>query len=427
MRNPSLPDWARRGLVPALFLVALYGALHQRTWSVDGCLHTIDSDHFIDDRTYPHFLFRPVTYLWVSACKQAGLVTRAQWYDALRLLFVGFGVIALTVLFGVARRRGGEAAAWVCLVTVAFARNAMRHLTVLDEKPLGMILFALAVLSTDRLFRRVESGPHHTPAFATVLPAATAWTIALFGHLQNAPFAAAFLAALALFLPPRGTPVSRRAGLAGLAGLHMALVASVLFVALHWQMGRLAALPAFLHTLFLQRPAPPPAPNLVSLWLGALEGWTKAFFIVDRSSPGILVGLSVVGFVILAVAAALGVARRGDALARMLLSGGLFQMVLMPLANSFPGFGDSYTVLILAAFVLLATAPWRLLLAGAALVLVVNLPAVLPLAHPRLTMQRHLAAMIEIQRARNAPWIILDELAGLSGEGADPGLLLDGG
>jgi len=414
VRPPS--DWLRRWLLPALFLVVLYGVFRQPTWSADGCAHTLESVHFMDDHSYSHFLLRPVVYLWVALCKQAGLATHAQWYAALNLLFAGMGVAALTMLFGVARRRVGEGPAWACLVAIAFARDAMRQLTVMDEKGLGMFLFALAVVTTERLFRQMDSPSPGPLRFRAVLPTATAWVIAVFGHLQNAPFAAAFLVALVVFLPRAKTPVSRRAGLAALAGLYMTLIASVLFVALHWRLGRLATLPMFLHDLFNGRPAPPPAADLVGLWLNALQGWTKAFFIVDRLSPKILVGLAVVGIVLLAVAAAWGVARRRDGLAGMLLVGSLSLLLLMPLANSFPGYGDSYTVLILGAMVLLVTAPRRLLLAGTALVVLVNLPAAISFAHPSLTIQRHLAAMVEIQNARDARWIILDELAGFPGE-----------
>ena len=135
----------RRWPLAAAFLVAHYGVFRQRTWSVDGCLHAMNADHFMDRETYPHLLLRPVTFLWVSLWRKAGFDSYGDWYGALHVLFGLFGVAALTILFVIARRRGGEAAAWIALVTIAFSRDALRHITVFDEKPLGMLTFALAV------------------------------------------------------------------------------------------------------------------------------------------------------------------------------------------------------------------------------------------------------------------------------------------
>jgi len=409
-------DWLRRWPLGAVFLITLYGVLRQRTWSVDGCLHTLNSDHFMDHHTFSHLLLRPVCFLWISIWKHAGVTTHAQAYDALQVLFAGLGVAALTMLFAIARRRGGEAAAWIGLVCVAFARDAIRQITVFDEKPLGMVTFALAVLATARLFRSGDARAADPPGLRAVLPAAGAWLLAMFGHLQNVPFALAFLVTLALWRPGAGTPRGRSVGLAVRAGLVMALVGLVLFTALHWQIGGLTAGAQFVRSLLVDRQAPAPSASLVHLWLDALQGWVKAFFIVDRTSPTAFLWNAAVGFAVLALATARGFARRRDALGAMLLAGGLILMVLMPVANAYPGYGDSYTMIILVAFVLLATAPRRLLLAGAALVVIVNLPPVISYAYPSLTMQRNLAAMIEIQRARNAPWLVLEELAGFPGE-----------
>ena len=409
-------EWLRRWPLAALFLVALYSVFRQRTWSVDGCLHTLNSDHFMDHHTFSHLLLRPICFLWISIWKHAGVTTHARSYDALQLLFAGLGVAALTMSFAIARRRGGEAAAWIGLVCVAFARDAVRQITVFDEKPLGMVTFALAVLATARLFRGADTRPTEPLGLRHVLPAAGAWVLAMFGHLQNVPFAFAFLVTLALWRPDAGAPRGRSVGLAVRTGLVMANAGLALFVALHWPIGGFGAGAQFVRSLLFERQTPAPPASIAHLWLDALQGWTKAFFIVDRTSPAALLWIAAAGFGLLALAAVLGFARRRDALGAMLLGGGLFLMVLMPVANAYPGYGDSYTMILLVAFVLLATAPRRLLLAGAALVVIVNLPPVISYAHPSLTMQRNLAAMIEIQRARNAPWLVLDELAGFPGE-----------
>src|SRR5258706_6977436 len=154
MNGRSWFDRLRRGGLPVIFLVVVYGLLYQRSWSIDGCLHTVGSDHFIDPSDAGHFLLSPVVHLWVLLGRQVGLVTRAQQYDSLHFLFAGLGIAALAMLFGTARRRGGDRAAWASLATIALASNSVVHIVTLDEKPLGMVLFAVAVLATERLFQR---------------------------------------------------------------------------------------------------------------------------------------------------------------------------------------------------------------------------------------------------------------------------------
>lgn len=417
MSSPKLRACLLNGLLPVAFLVTLYGIFSMRTWSVDGCILTGASDRFMDLRSYGHFLLRPTAYLWAALGRAFGLTEPDQIYHWLRLLFTGFGVAALASLFPLAVRRSGSGlAAWLVLVAIAFSRNALRHLATLDEKGLGLCLLALALVATAALFGRVERGAIDRPMGGLFTLTCTLWVLAAFGHLQSIPYAIAFFAALLFYLPlPMSFP--RRFGLASLALLYMAALSVVVFSAIHFQLGGLRAFGDFLGKLFVNNPTPDPE-SLRSLLTGTAEGYIKAFFAVDRFSPKPFLLLAVAGFGLLGLSVLAGFMRRRDSLAKMLLSGALLHMALMPLANAFPNYGDSYTTLILAAFVLLATAPRSLLAIVALMSVVVNLPSQARLSWTDLTMRQHLETMEHVQvQDGSAPWVVVEELTLMAAPG----------
>ena len=417
MSASKLRAWLLDGLLPVVFLVTLYGVFTMRTWSVDGCIMTGATDHFMDLRSYGHFLLRPTAYLWAALGRALGLTEPGQTYQWLRLLFSAFGVVALAVMFPLAvRRSGSRLSAWLVLVAIAVSRNALRHFATLDEKGLGLCLMALALAATAALFARLDRGLDGRPVGGLFWLTCTLWVLAAFGHLQTLPYAMAFFAGLLFYLP---LPMSRaqRCGLAALALLYMALLSVVIFSAVHFQLGGLRAFGDFLGRLFSGSPTPEPG-SLRALLSGTMEGYIKAFFGVDRFTPRPFLGLAVAGFGLLAAAVLWGFFRLRDSLAVMLLGGGVLHMALMPLANAFPNYGDSYTTLILAAFVLMATAPRGLLAAVAVLSVTVNLPIQARLSWTSLTMRQHLETMGRVQAEDGGePWVVVDELARMTEPG----------
>jgi hypothetical protein len=392
----------------ALLLTVAYSAMREQSWSLDGCLHTLASVHSMDYSATGHMLLRMIAWAWISLLGAAGPLTFAQRYDQLHLLFGVLGVAALTLLFTVTYRRVGGVAAWTALVAVAITRDAERQIASLDEKPLGMLLFALAVVVTDRLFRRLRSRPGD-PTLRDVLPTGLAWLLAVFGHLQNAPFAAAALGVLLVFHPgPRR--LARWTGLMlrlvpGLVGAGLGLLAL-----LNAEAGGLAALPRLAEHLMVNRSTPGPALGFLTLAKSSLLGYLKAFFLVDRLSPQWALFASILGFGVVLVALVLGANRLRDPLTGVLAGGSLGLMLLIPVTNAFPEFGDSYTMMVMAAFMLLAAAPRAWLAAATALLLLVNLPTAVHYSYPDVTMQLHLARMIEVQSRVAAPWVLVHEL-----------------
>jgi hypothetical protein len=411
MIAPKLRAWLLEGLLPVAFLVTLYTMFSMRTWSVDGCILTGATDHFMDLRSYGHFLLRPVAFLWATLGRAFGLDRPDQTYQWLRLLFTGFGVVALAAMFLLAlRRSGSHLAAWLVLVAIALSRNALRHFATLDEKGLGLCLLALALVATAALFGRIDRGEAMRPMGGLFWLSCTLWVMAAFGHLQSLPYAIAFFAGL-IFYVPLPMNFAKRWVLAALALFYMAFISVVIFSVLHFQLGGLGAFVDFFGKLFANNPTPEPE-SVRSLLSGALEGYIKAFFGVDRFSAKPYLGLAVAGFGLLVVAVFWGFTRQRDSLAKMLLGGGLLHMALMPLANAFPNYGDSYTALILAAMVLMTTAPRGLLAAVALLSVAVNLPAQARLSWTGLTMKQHLETMERVQLQNGkAPWVVVDELA----------------
>lgn len=391
-------------------LVALYGALRQRTWSLDGALHTLASVHPTDGDASGHVLLRPVSFLWTRLLSLSVPLDFAQRYDALEVLFGLFGIAALVILFSVVRRRVAALPAWLALIAVAMMRCTERQITTLDEKPLGLLLLAIAILMTDRALQPARApGEEREPVLAEVLPVGLAWVFAVAGHLQNVPFAAAGL--LALGTRFRGPGRVRRAAALALRLLPLlALSGLALLVLIHVGTGGWSALPKLAEHLFLNRPAPPAPPTLVALAKSTLMGWVKAFFLVDRLSPTEAVFAAPVGFLAIAAAVLLGLRRRADVLARALVAGSLGLMLLIPAANFFPDYGDSYTMVVLALFVPLAAAPTALLAGVTALVLAINSPAATGYSWPETTMQQQLARMTREQERRGVPWVVLDEL-----------------
>jgi hypothetical protein len=191
------------------------------------------------------------------------------------------------------RRRSGTAAAWAVLAVAALARNALRHFATLDEKGIGLLMLGVALFFTARLFAWEESraGNFDWPGWLNV---AGLWVLAVFSHLQNIPYALGFVIAPVIFLG-RGMAPARNLRRSGVLALAMGAASLVLFIALHWGVGRFGSIPLFIHNLFTKNPAPPPG-SAVQLWKGAVEGYIKAFFIVDRLSPRWCLGAAVAGY-----------------------------------------------------------------------------------------------------------------------------------
>ena len=405
---PAPRPSAREPALAALFLVALYTALRQRTWSLDGAIHTMASVRPMDAADPGHLLLRPLAWGWTSLFAAGGSLSFAQRYALLHVLFAALGVASLVILFTLVRSRVGAVGAWTSLAAVALMRCTERQIVNLDEKPLGMFLFAVAVLVTDRTFER-SRGRAHEPSARELLPMGLAWVLAVAGHLQNAPFAVASVAAsLATF---HGAGRVRRWGvmLSRLIPL-LALGGAVLVMLLHAGAGGWAALPRLADQLFVHRPAPPAAGSLVALAKITILGWVKAFFIVDRLSPHWASPVAAAGWLALLGAMGLGVRRQRGPLVVALVAGSIGLLLLAPAANYFPDYGDSYTMVVLAAFVLLAAAPRAALAIATALVLVVNLPAAIGYSFPETTIQQQLTRMVRVQNERGAPWLLLDEL-----------------
>lgn len=409
-RAPLERAVARESALAALLLTALYLLFRQRTWSLDGALHTLASVRATDDFASGHVLLRPVAFLWTKLAGMGGPLTFAQRYDALELLFGVLGIAAIVLMFAVVRRRVSALPAWIALAGVAMMRCTERQITDLDEKPLGLFLFALAVTVTDRTLTRLTAGPRERdPALADVLPMGLAWVLAVAGHLQNAPFAVAGTLALVAAFQGPGRFVRAAALLARLVPV-LLLAGIALLALIHVGAGGWAALPRLAEHLLVHRPAPPEAPTLLALGKSALMGWVKAFFLVDRFSGPIAVAAAPMGFVALAAAVALGVRRRAEPLVVALVAGSLGLMLLIPAANFFPDYGDSYTMIVLALFLPLAAAPVALVATVTAAVLAINTPAAMEYSWPQTTVQSQLERMIVEQDQRHAPWVLLDEL-----------------
>ncbi len=398
----------RECALAAAGLTALYLTFRQRTWSLDGALHTLASVRPTDDNASGHVLLRPVAFLWTRLLGITGPLSFPQRYDALELLFGALGVAALVLLFAVVRRRVGPWPAWIALAGVAMMRCTERQITNLDEKPLGMFLFALAVFMTDRALRRLTVADRE-PVMGDVLPIGLLWVLAVAGHLQNAPFAVACTLALVTRTRGEGAPGRAVALTARLLPL-LAIAGVALVVVIHLGTGGWAALPRLAEHLFMHRPAPPAPPTLLALGKSTLMGWVKAFFLIDRLSPGAAIVAAPIGFLTIALAVALGLRRRADALATAMVAGSLGLMVLIPAANFFPDYGDSYTMIVLAMFVPLAAAPRALLMIVTAMVLAIDTPAAAGYSWPETTMQAQLQRMVLEQQRRDAPWVVLEEL-----------------
>ena len=398
----------------AVLLSALYLLLRQRSWSLDGAIHTLASRQTTDPNLAGHLLLRPVAWAWTSLWSLGGPLTNAQRYDALELLFGAFGVIALTLLFALVRARLGVWPAWLALAGVAIMRCVERHVTTFDEKPLGMLLFAVAVWVTERTFARLAARGSE-PVLGDVLGMGSAWVLAVAGHLQNAPFGVASALALATWF--RGPARLQRYAL---LLLELGAIAIAEFIALvvviHAGAGGWTALPRVADLLFTHRLTSPAPSGPAALAASTVAGWIKAFFLVDRMSPRWAPGAAAAGFALLVGMIAWGVRRRPDPLALALAGGSLGLMLLIPAARFFPDFGDSYTMVVLAAYVPLAAAPRAAIAVATATVLAVNLPAELSYAFPETTVQQELAGMIARQRETGLPWILLDELGQIDDE-----------
>lgn len=400
---------ARESALAALALSLLYLVFHQRTWSLDGVLHTLASVRPNDVASSGHVLLRPVAWGWTRLLSAGGPLTFAARYDALEVLFGVLGVASLVLMFAVVRRRVGAWPAWLALAGVAMMRCTERQITTLDEKPLGMFLFALAVTATDRTLARVLQR-ERAPRLTEVLPMGLAWVLAVAGHLQNAPFAAASL--LSLVVGFRGPARLAQACAFGARLVPLlALAGVVLLVLVQAGSGGVSALPELLEHLFVHRPASPAPPSFVALIKDTGLGWMKAFFLVDRLSPHWAPPAAAAGFGWVMLAIAAGLRRRPDPLAVALAAGSAGLMVLIPLANFFPDYGDSYTMVVMAAIVPLASAPRALIAAATVSVLAVNTPAASSYSWPETTMQLQLGRMIREQTQRDAPWVLIEELS----------------
>lgn len=408
MSAPSGRRLTYEALLAAFGLGLLYLGFRQTTWSLDGAIHTLGSLRATDDGASGHILLRPVAWGWTQLLSVGGPLTFSERYDSLELLFMAFGIAALVMLFVVVRRRVAALPAWLALMAVALMRCTERQITDLDEKPLGMLTFAVAVLVTDATFRRL-AGAKREPGMADAFPMGLAWVLAVAGHLQSAPFAVASLGALGFAF--RGPGRVRRALVLGARVVPLLAFAGVALVTvIHVGAGGWRAMARLAEHLFVHRPAPPEATSVVALVKSSALGWVKAFFLIDRLSPTIAVWLAGVGFLVLGLTLVTGFARRRDPLASALLAGSLGLMVLIPAANFFPDYGDSYTMMVLALFVPLASATPGLIAASGLFVLLVNLPAADGYSHPETTMQKHITGMIAVQEREQAPWVVLQEL-----------------
>jgi hypothetical protein len=384
----------------ALFLAVLYAALRQRTWSLDGAIHTLASRYPVDAADPGHVLLRPLAWSWTSLLAAGGALTFAQRYAWLHGLFAALGVASLVILFAVVRPRVGAFAAWTSLAAVALMRCTERQIVNFDEKPLGMFLFASAVFVTDRAFERARTQAHE-PSTRDLLPMGLMWVLAVAGHMQSAPFAVASLAAsLATF---HGAGRLRRWGVTLLRlGPLLALAGAGLVVLLHAGAGGWAALPRLADQLFVHRLEPPAAGSLLELVKISLLGWVKAFFIVDRLSPRWASPVAAAGCLALFAAMGLGLRRHRGPLAVALVAGSVGLLLLAPAANYFPDYGDSYTMVVMAALVLLAAAPRAALAIATALVVVVNLPAAIGYSFPETTMREQLTRMVRAEGTERA-------------------------
>ena len=414
MERTEQSGGSRQAWLAAVALTSLYAVLRQHTWSIDGCLHTLQSVRSMDDSASGHVLLRPLAWAWTALWGVAGPLTWAQRYDLLHLLFGALGVASLVLLFEVVRRRAGAPAAWLALSAMAILRCTERQITCLDEKPVGMFTFALAVFVTDGLYRRLRARADE-PGLAELLPFGLAWMFAVFGHLQNVPFALAATLGLAACLPDPERWLRWRMLVRRLA-LPVPVTALGVLALLHVRDGGFVALPRLLYHLFYRRPVDVPPPGIAGLVKDSLLGYLKAFFLVDRLSPQWALVAALVGSGVLVVALTLGARRARDPLAIVLVAGALALMVVIPAANFFPDFGDSYTMAVMGSFVLLGAAPRAWVLAGTLLLWAVNLPAALGYTHPQVSIQQHLARMTAVQARQRAPWVRLDELSAFARE-----------
>src|SRR5262249_35669445 len=146
----------------------------QRTWSLDGAIHTLASTHASGLDSPGHVLLRPVLRGWTSLLSLGGPLTNAQRYDGLALLFGALGVASLSLLFAVVRSRTGAWSAWLTLAGVAMLRDTERQIVNLDEKPLGMLLFSIALLVTARAYQRFAARAE-PPRLRDTVPLGLAW------------------------------------------------------------------------------------------------------------------------------------------------------------------------------------------------------------------------------------------------------------